>query len=302
MSDNYRLLNGIVFCIVNLVFLFAGTFFNAVVVLSIWKSSQLRKKLCYFMIFILSCYDLVVVIVLHSLTIFLYISWLFEDRGVSSKQFYLFSYIGSTVFACSLFGLLTMTFERYLGLAYPLFHKTSVTKRKLATFLIATQTFTVIFQTVWFRLKICNGNPAAYRVAFVSVFLILVMILNCKMFYIAKSRYKSTSSNGRRGIFGYKRYYTCLLAVFCFFICCCPTIIYYGLTLLNILDVRSKIAMCVFFWASTVITMNSTINALIFFWINNVLRSEGLKLLKSCGLLKYCWNISQMDDNDIDRR
>ena len=279
MSYNYILFNGIVFCVVNVIFLFVGSFFNVVVVFSIWKSSQLRKKLCYFMIFLLSCYDLVVVIVLHFLAIFWYISWFLKGGSIHTQQFRLLFYISGSLFGCSLFGLLTMTLERYLGLAYPLFHKTSVTKRRLAIFLLATQTFTVLFHTVTFIFKI-STIIQPYAMVFVGVFLILVVALNCKMFYIAKSRHKTPSSNGKRGIFEYKKYYTCLLAVVLFFICCCPTLIYCGLILLNILDRRSTIAVSLFFWASTMVTINSTVNAVIFFWINNVLRCEGKKLLK----------------------
>ena len=86
---NSALLNGILFCIVNVVFLCSGVFLNIVVVLCIGKSCQLRKKLCYFMIFILSCYDLVTVIVLHPLLIYWYVSWYLEGSVPDSQlRFY----------------------------------------------------------------------------------------------------------------------------------------------------------------------------------------------------------------------
>ena len=279
MSYNYLLLNGIVFCLVNGIFLFVGSFLNVVVALSIWKSSQLRKKLCYFMIFILSCCDLVVVIVLHPLAIFQYILWFIKGFGAHSRPFHMFLYITNILCSCSLFGLLTMTLERYLGLAYPIFHKTSVTKRKLVTFLLATQAFAIILNTITLKFKV-NVIEQPYTLPFMSVFAFLVMILNCKMFLIAKSRHNTSSSNGKRKIFEYKKYYTCLLAAVLFFLCCCPIFVYYGLFFSNILDKTSDTSGCLYFWASSVITMNSTVNAIIFFWINNVLRSEGKKLVK----------------------
>ena len=39
----------------------AGIFQNSVVVISLWRSTQLLKKLCYYLIFLLSCFDLAVV-------------------------------------------------------------------------------------------------------------------------------------------------------------------------------------------------------------------------------------------------
>ena len=289
MSYNYLLLNGIVFCLVNVIFLFVGSFLNVVVALSIWKSSQLRKKLCYFMIFSLSCCDLLVVLVLHPLAIFQYISWFMKGFGKYSQQFHMFLYVTNILCGGSLFGLVTMTLERYLGLAYPIFHKTSVTKRRLVNFHLAMQTFAVILNTIALKFKV-NMIEQPYPLPFMVVFAFLVMVLNCKMFYIAKSRHNTSSSNGKRKIFENKKYYTCLLAAILFFLCCCPTILYCVLVLSNILDKTSENSGCLYFWASSVITMNSTVNAIIFFWINSALRSEGKKLVKKLSslLCSFC--------------
>ena len=52
-------------CITNIVFMVAGIFLNSVVIISLWRSRQLRKKVCYFMILVLSCVDLAVVTITH---------------------------------------------------------------------------------------------------------------------------------------------------------------------------------------------------------------------------------------------
>ena len=46
-------------CTVNITFMISGIFLNSVVIISLRRSSQLRKKTCYFMILVLSCFDLV---------------------------------------------------------------------------------------------------------------------------------------------------------------------------------------------------------------------------------------------------
>ena len=272
------LINGIVYFTVNFLLFFAGIFLNIVVVLSIWKSNQLRKKLCYFTIFLLSCSDLATVIIIHPLVIFWYITWYMEGNAPHSPKYLWAHIIGSTTVGSSLLGLLTMTLERYLGLAYPLFHKMSVTKKRLATFLFTIQAFPLISGTMNIIFGIYSFDQP-YTLAFICALLIFVAILNCKMFSVAKSRKKATSSNGGKRIMGYKKHYPCILAVVLFFISSSPVTIYYGLVFSHLLN-PATFANCLLFWARTAVTMTSTINSLIFFWLNKVLRSEGYKLLK----------------------
>ena len=54
-------------CTVNALFMIAGIFLNSVVIISLWRSSQLRNKTCYFMIFVMSCFDLSAVVISHPL-------------------------------------------------------------------------------------------------------------------------------------------------------------------------------------------------------------------------------------------
>ena len=42
-------------CAVNISFTFIGTILNLLEAISFWKSSQIRKKLCYLLIMVLSC-------------------------------------------------------------------------------------------------------------------------------------------------------------------------------------------------------------------------------------------------------
>ena len=279
------ILNGIVFCTVNVILFFAGTFLNMIVVLSIWKSTQLRKKLCYFTIFLLSCFDLVTVFFTHPFLIFWYIVWYLENNHPFSPRFFLYYSIGVTVVGSSLLVLLTMTLERYLGLAYPLLHKTSVTKKRLAIFLFAIQALDFISDMFNIIFKI-SSLDRPYTITILCILLVSLAVLNCRIFCIAKSRQRAILPNGRKGIMEYKKHFTCVLVVVWFFIGCSFIIIYYGLTLLNLLEPRSKFAMCLLFWAITMITTTSTINTVIFFWVNKVLRSEGQKLLKGCGLFR----------------
>ena len=71
-------INALFLCLVNVAFMVVGIFLNTVVIISLWRSSQLRKKLCYFMILVLSCFDLAVVAIAHPLLILSTILWSIE--------------------------------------------------------------------------------------------------------------------------------------------------------------------------------------------------------------------------------
>jgi hypothetical protein len=79
---------------------------------------------------------------------------------------------------------------------------------------------------------------------------------------------------------------SCLLAVACVVVISIPTFVYIGLRINSpettfTLDNANLAGM----WAGTIALMNSTFNCLIFYWENKVLRTEGLKVLKS---MKIC--------------
>ena len=119
-------------CVVNIIFTFSGMVLNTLVIVSFWKSSQLRKKLCHFMIMVLSCFDLVSVITNHSATLFYLISWLREDYVLLANSALYVDFI-TIFYGYSFFALLVMSVERYLGACYPIFHRASVTRCRLLT-------------------------------------------------------------------------------------------------------------------------------------------------------------------------
>ena len=121
-------------CVLNIIFTFPGIVLNTLVIVSIWKSSQLRKKLCHFMIMVLSCFDLVTIVTNYPGILLYLISWFREDFNLLAKmRNYL--HLASIFLTYSALALLVMSIERYLGAYYPIFHRTSVTRRRLLTLL-----------------------------------------------------------------------------------------------------------------------------------------------------------------------
>ena len=266
-------------CVVNIIFAFSGIVSNTLVIASFWNSSQLRKKLCHFMIMVLSCFDLVAAVTNNSGILVYLISWLKEDYHdlLLIRKMYLDFVILFHGF--SFLVLLVMSIERYLGAYYPIFHRTSVTRRRLLTLLAIL----LIFQTT---LQVISSSdmiiprPLNLIIFIIIVFPILVY-LNFKLFKISRevSGRKSTSPDKRTGI-NLKSISTCLLVVACLVVLSIPTSIYIIFNM-GTENEQASNARLSFIWTATIYTMNCTLNSLILFWRNKVLRTEAIKLLKT---------------------
>ena len=116
---------------VNMFFLFLGTVLNTLVIVCISKSTHLRKKLCNFMIMVLSCCDLLVVVTNHSIMLLYLVALMTGKRGLLSEIKFLADLVANTFLGFSLVALLVMSVDRYLSVAYPIFHRVSVTRRRL---------------------------------------------------------------------------------------------------------------------------------------------------------------------------
>jgi hypothetical protein len=220
-------------CILNIIFMVAGIFLNSVVIISLWRSPQLRKKRCYFMILVLSCFDLAVVTIAHPLLI---VSTIYFSQGEINE---IFKATKKSIFfvvcASSMFALFTLNVERFLALTRPFFHQASVTKTRLLCFqAFWTVTIVGLSPLVYFNLEIIVDTYAS--VAVLSL-LFLFTYSNYKIFIIAKSKRADervaptigTDENRKRRILNLKSISTCSLAVGCFFCCFCPHIIYSAL-------------------------------------------------------------------------
>jgi hypothetical protein len=79
--ESYYFINLIFIFAVNVFFFFSGICLNSLVILSFWRSVQLRKKSCYFMIMVLSCCDLLSVLTNNSLMAVVAMLWLTRKVG-----------------------------------------------------------------------------------------------------------------------------------------------------------------------------------------------------------------------------
>ena len=280
----YFFLNLIFLFAVNVLFFFSGICLNSLVILSFWRSAQLRKKLCYFMIMILSCCDLLVVSTSHPLLALMAMLWLTGTLHVYPRLVDISSKFATIFLGFSLYALLVMNFDRYLATYYPFFHRTSVTKRRLLTLLAIL----ILLEVTLALISVLNDLLIPYTVFLLICFSILflpMLFINYKLFKISR---KSRRNNGvppeRKKTFSLKNISSCLLAVACFVVLSIPVFVFIGLRL-NSKEKTSNLKLAAL-WSRTIVSMNGTFNCLIFYWKNKILRTEGMKFIK--GMMKVC--------------
>ena len=178
-----------------------------------------------------------------------------------------------------------LNFDRYLATSYPIFHRTSVTKGRLLTLL-------AILIIVEITLKVMSLNEfvisSQVHVLIICIlFIPPTLFINYKLFLVVrKSRKNKRISPDMKKTFSFKNISSCLVAVACVVVFSIPWSVYIGLRINSpetayTWDNANLAAL----WARTISLMNCTFNCLIFHWKNKVLRTEGLKVLKS---MKIC--------------
>ena len=285
--------NAVLLCVLNVFFTFAGIILNSVVIMSLWNS-QLRKKLCYFMIFIQACFDLAVVAVVHPVIIYQNISgWITMSFDTSFWIRYLYILVDFSFTA-----LLTMSLERYLALVYPFFHQKFVTKPRLMTCFMLFQLPSGVSFILYKGDRQRMTYKAIYFLIFGALFLI-VCTLNIKLFHIARKirnranpavgNFDGSNSEPRNidtkkiklTLASLKRISTCLLVLVCLFVCYLPWLVRFAVQMKQPVT-RDQNIFLIHLWPETFFTMNSSLNCLIFFYKNSVLRRHGEIFLKNC--------------------
>ena len=276
-------------CVVNIIFTFSGIVLNTLVIASFWKSSQLRKKLCHFMIMVLSCFDLVAVITNYPGILLYLIIWLREDYDLLPKINASLDFL-NVFLAFSFCSLIVMSIERYLGAYYPIFHRTTVTRRRLLTLLAVSLILTTVMYVISNNDLVISGTVSL--TILLVIFLPSFIFVNFKLLIIVKKVDSGRAVlSGKRTRKKFKNISTGLWVVACLILLYIPSCL---LIALHFAQKSKDIIRLCHVWGFTCATMNCTLNSLIFFWNNKVLRAEGIKILKT---LKYeissCWILSK---------
>ena len=278
--ESVYFINLIFIFVLNVFFFFSGVCLNSVVIISTWRSVQLRKKLCYFMIMILSCCDLVAVVTNNPLVAAIAILWATEKIDMNARWVFLSARLTTAFLTFSLLALFVVNFDRYLATSYPIFHRTSVTKRRL----LALLGILIIMEIILAMISVVEPI-ISFEVHTLIIFALLsppMLFMNYKLFMVArKSREKKRLSPDLEKTFSLKSISSCLLVVICYVLLAIPSFVCIGIRMSPVSPVALDNANLAEVWAKTIISMNCSFNCLIFYWKNKVLRTEGWKVIKS---------------------
>ena len=125
--------------------LFSTIILNGISIITIRKSSQLRNKVCYFVILLQTIVDLGFGVL--SIPIFIY--HLLSPFLSTAKCTLLPWVLGTTYLPCAI-SIITqsaMTLERYIGVLHPYYYETQVTKKRILAYVCGgcCALFTIIF-------------------------------------------------------------------------------------------------------------------------------------------------------------
>ena len=153
-----------------------------------------------------------------------------------------------------------MSIERYLGSYYPIFHRTSVTKRRLLTL----TAILLIPTCAWHmgRKMDLEFSAKATQIIAMVLFLLPSIFVNFKLFIIARKVHRQREvSSGKGKTKNLKNISTALWVVACLMLLCIPSSLNIALYLARMSTNTINLS---FIWSYTCATMNSTLNALIF--------------------------------------
>ena len=154
-----------------------------------------------------------------------------------------------------------MSIDRHLPVAYPLFHRVSVTKRRLLTLLAFLFLFDIILMVLAFDDWIISFH--VMTVIFLAVISPPFLFINIKLLMIVRREHRNKAESRKAStIVKLRNISTCLLAVASFILFSIP--VYISLIINFAEKPTSTNPRLSWLWAATTASMNSTFNCLIF--------------------------------------
>ena len=273
--------NSIAAVVVNIVLAIAGTILNTFVLYIFWKSPKLLSKLSYFSIMLLCSIDLGVVTVVNPLFALKIITTMLD----SAKCIYVVTYaIAMLLFSgISAWTLFIINSERYFSIIHTALHRNHFTKRRFLSTWIFLWFFVMssIVSCMHFK-SLGNAIPITLSIIVCTslyTYVAIFVVARKKMLKVHDNSDQESSRNFMVFLRESKMAKTYVLVVSLCCLCYLPGVVVSGTQ--NPLY-HSDTDTVVLDWATTLMSMNSTLNCLLFFWGNREMRKEGYKILKNC--------------------
>ena len=276
--ENHR----IAVLVINSMLCLSTILLNGISIITIRKTSQLKSKVCYFVVLLQSAVDFGVGAI--GIPAFIcYLIFLFADN---TKCIFITLAYGTLPITCSLsiVTLSAMTVERYIGVLHPYRYKTMVTKKRV--FIYACGNAVILLLGVAYSFS----NRSAIKIAMMT-YVVLNLFFNAfaytRIYLVVRKLIRSEQkpvgeTNGnqnvaRKNIFREIRHAkSCFLVLICFIVFLLPFM------LRPVLLTNESVDFSVYTgWTLTLLFSNSSVNSVIFFWTKTLLRNEAFKVIKS---------------------
>ena len=256
---------------------------NAAASMTIYKSSQLYNKTCYFIILVQSAIDLAVGFV----SIPFFLMYLVSGIEGTSKCI-LVNVILKIIFlpcALSAVTLCALTIERYIAILHPYRYNVQVTRKRLLAFIgFGAIIMSSAFVSYFFIPMLLLGFGRAVDVSVLS----FTAFAYTRIYLVArKSAHppnKLPSDANSENLTRIKLFLrrtrqarSCFNIVLCYFVLCF-LLWTLGLSFTKAFDMYTRNA--IFIWVSTLNLLNSSLNSVLLFWSQALLRREAIKMLK----------------------
>ena len=258
---------------------------NTVAIITIWKSSQLRSKPCYFIILVQSAVDLAVGVV----SIPLFIFYLWSRLAGNAKHCYVaFFAFQSTLLPLGLSTIIltALTLERYIAIVHPYSYNGEVTKKRLLFFIGSC----FVFEFSVFALSVSGFQSLLELYAVIKMTLVFLFIAfsYTKIYLVVRKISRSQcipqdpSSNEnltRMKLFlrEIRQAKACFIVVICF----CALSFLPPTTVIPFSPLLGKFEeLAIEAWIVTFGLLNSSINTVIFFWTKTMFKKEAFKIFK----------------------
>ena len=270
------------------ILIFPVVLLNGTTVLTIFKSNQLKGKVCHIPVLIQSLADLSVGLLTLPLFAYLHLTEVYGTPDCVPS--FVLSSIAFIPWGLSLASLCALTFERYMGIIYPIVRLNYVAKRMFQIYSCCVLLVTIVIVPL-------AVVSAIFYYIFCAVYAIIPFLLHTFCYtrifistrkrlhkmYTMRKTIQSEANNSpnhvqkRNSAKEMKLAKSCALVVGTFYVCCIPG------EVLNIYYLERDFITyrVVIAWYAVALGVNSILNSVIFFWTRPILRKEAFKVLKS---------------------
>lgn len=256
---------------------------NLLSIIAIRKSSQLKNKLCYFLILVQSSFDMLVGVLGVPLILACMILTAFYDE-VRCDTIIMFVLLIILISSLSTVALISMTLERYFGVVHPYFYEAQVTKRKVLIFVVVLSmiNLSLVASSIFSTFIVKHSSPS-----YISIMFAITAYVYLRIYLVVRKIHKTEKVSAhiqgeeqqcrrRRLLQEIKHAKPCFVVLLCFGISLLP-----GALGQIFIGPKTSKAGALVVWSITLMNFNSIFNSIIFFWGKTMLRKEAKKVLKS---------------------